>query len=279
MDCNSTICPTPGPIIGIQQSLKNRLTVRLEHMVNLNPSFKNESTVKVKITGDGTQVSRSMHVLVLAFTILDGDENPNSPSGNHIISMLNAQEKYEYLSQALMDIANEIQSVQTITVDGHEFNIEFYLGGDMKYLAICLGIQAANAKYSCIWCKCPATERHNTSKSWCSVEDGARTVEEIQCLSLGKNKDKYGCIYQPLFPSIPIDRVIPDILHLFLRISDVLINLLILELRKMDDIEKLTKNEFNQATAKHLDTYITYLNTCCKIPFHMYTDQGSNGET
>lgn len=43
----------------------------------------------------------------------------------------------------------------------------------------------------------------------------------------------------------------------------------------MDEIEKLTKNEFNQAMAKHLDTYITYLNTCCKIPFHMYTDQGS----
>ena len=99
-----------------------------------------------------------MHVLVLAFTIFDGNENPNSPSGNHIISMLNAQEKYEYLSQALMDIADEIQSVQTITVDGHEFNIEFYLGGDMKYLAICLGIQAANAKYSCIWCKCPAAK-------------------------------------------------------------------------------------------------------------------------
>ena len=42
----------------------------------------------------------------------------------------------------------------------------------------------------------------------------------------------------------------------------------------MDKIEK-SKNECNQATAKHLDTYITYLNTCCKIPFHMYADQGS----
>ena len=40
MDCNSTICPTPGPILGLQQSLKNCLTVRLEHMVNLNPSLK-----------------------------------------------------------------------------------------------------------------------------------------------------------------------------------------------------------------------------------------------
>ena len=152
------------------------------------------------------------------------------------------KQKYEYLSEAVKGTANEIQSIESITIDGHQFKIEFYLGADMKYLAICLGLQAANAKYSCIWCKCPAAERHDTSQSWCSVEDGGRTVEEIQHLAtLSKNKEKYGCIQQPLFPSIPIHQVIPDILHLFLRICDVLINLLILELRTMDGIEKLKK--------------------------------------
>lgn len=273
MNCNNAICPTPGPILGIQQSLKTRLTIRLQHMMKINPSLTNESSINVKITGDGTQVSRSMHILVLAFTILDGSENPNSPSGNHTIAMLNAQEKYEHLSHAVKDITNEIQSIQSITIDGHKFNIQFFLGADIKYLAICLGIQAANAKYSCIWCKCPAEERHDTSKSWCSVEDGRRTVEEIQHLALGKNTGKYSCIHQPLFPSIPIDRVVPDILHLFLRISDILINLLILELRRMDGIEKLKNNEFNQTAAQQLNTYITYLNDCCKIPFHMYPEK------
>ena len=104
-----------------------------------------------------------MHTLVLAFTILDVNENPNSPTGNHVIAMFNTQEKYEYLSEAVKGIANEIQSIQSIIIDGHQFKIEFYLGADMKYLAICLGLQAANAKYSCIWCKCPAAERHDTS--------------------------------------------------------------------------------------------------------------------
>ena len=47
MDCNSTIFRTPGAILGIQQSLKNRLTIRLEHMVKINPSLKNES-IKLK---------------------------------------------------------------------------------------------------------------------------------------------------------------------------------------------------------------------------------------
>jgi len=42
-----------------------------------------------------------MHIIVIAFNILCGDENPNSPSENHAIALLNAQEKYEQLSDAL----------------------------------------------------------------------------------------------------------------------------------------------------------------------------------
>ena len=54
---------------------------------------------------------------------------------------------------------------------------------DMKYLAICVGTQVANATFSCVWCKCPAEQRHDTSKSWCTIEDGARTIEEIKRLA------------------------------------------------------------------------------------------------
>ena len=99
----------------------------------------------------------------------------------------------------------------------------------------------------------------------------------VQKLFLQKKKKlKYGCIHEPIFPSIPIDRVIPDILHLFLRISDLLINQLILELWRMDGIERLKNKEFKQSTAKNLNTYITYLNINCKISFHVYTDKESN---
>ena len=75
MDCNSAICPTPGPVIGIQQSLKSHLTITLQHMMKINLSLTNKSSIKVKVTDDGAQVSHSMHILVLAFTISDGSEN------------------------------------------------------------------------------------------------------------------------------------------------------------------------------------------------------------
>ena len=133
MDTRSTIRPTPGPIIGIQQSLKQQLTVRLENLVQKFANIKDEPYVAVKITGDGTKVSRSMHILVIAFTVLDGMENPNSPIGNHVIALLNSQENYEHLSVALNDIAEEIKLIKSISIDGHEYNIKFYLGADMKY--------------------------------------------------------------------------------------------------------------------------------------------------
>ena len=109
-------------------------------------------------------------------------------------------------------------------------------------------------------------------------KEGARTIEEIQKLAmLKKNKtnEKYGCIQQPLFTSIPIDKVVPDILHLFLRISDVLINLLILELRRLDGIEKSKLQSFNRSVAVNVSNYEKFLNETCKVSFHMYVDKDS----
>ena len=186
------IYPTPGPILGVQQSLKKRLTTRLQILVNKHPSIKDEAYIRVKLTGDGTRVSRSMHIIVIAFSILNGNENPNSPGGNHVIALLNAEEKYEHLSNALKDIEKEIKFTQTLTIDGHKFPIKYFFSADMKYLAVCLGLQAANADYACIWCKCPKEQRHNTSKSW---KDELRTIEEIQQLSLKKSMAAYNNLF------------------------------------------------------------------------------------
>jgi len=115
-------------------------------------------------------------------------------------------------------------------------------------------------------------------ESWSvtNPKEGAQTIKEIQELAkFKKNKtnEKYGCIRQPLFPSVPVDHVIPDILHLFLRISDVLINLLILELQRLDGIEKTKLQSFNKGVAVNMAKYEQFLNKTCKVSFHMYLDK------
>ena len=75
-------------------------------------------------------------------------------------------------------------------------------------------------------------------------------------------------ICQPIFSHIPVDHIIPDTLHLFLRITDVLFNLLIRDLRRLDATKKLKSNS-------NIDKFITFLNQQCKISFHTYVDKGS----
>jgi len=69
-------------------------------------------------------------------------------------------------------------------------------------------------------------------------------------------------------------QVIPDILHMFLRIADILINLLILELRRQDGIEKC--KELDRSKARHVTVYEDHLNKACKIPFQFYICKNTN---
>ena len=73
-------------------------------------------------------------------------------------------------------------------------------------------------------------------------EKGARTICEIEQFSIESSKGKkFNCSNPPKFYSIPLTRVVPGRLHLFLRIADQLINQLIKELKTQDNIMKLTQ--------------------------------------
>ena len=143
----------------------------------------------------------------------------------------------------------------------------------LEIFTLCTGLEAANSKFACVWCKCPSEDRYDVTKSWSvtNTGEGARTINEIQELARlpkSKKNEKYGCIQQPVFPSIPVDHIIPDTLHLFLRVSDVLINLLIRELRRLDALK-------NIKSMSNTEKYIGFLKEKCKISFYIYVDKGT----
>lgn len=161
----SSIRLTPGSALGVQQSLRERLQKVISHLSKVDSSFNQNSNLKVKITGDGTSVSRSMHCVVIAFTIIRDVASPNSPGGNHTIAILNTTENYGTLAESLVEIADEIKQTQSIKVDTFEFTIEWFFTADLKYLAIAMGIEAANSRFACIWCKCPSEDRYDVTKN------------------------------------------------------------------------------------------------------------------
>ena len=258
----------PNGITGVQQSLTARVKARIRNLIFKTPDIQKSH---VKLTGDGTQIARGLTIVNIAFTILEEGDQAYSVLGNHLVAIFKMAETYENLAAALEDICNEGKEMRSITTDDKWYEIETYLGGDLKFLAMVCGNDAANCEHACIWCKCPTSARWDMSQEW-SITDiakGARTIDEIAEFASMKHH-KFNCSRKSLFPFIPIHRVIIDTLHLFLRICDVLINLLIRDLRTVDKINKTKSND-----DKYINIYEAFLNNQCKIRFHWMTDKTS----
>ena len=158
MNSEFKIQPTPGNTTGVQQSISDRLRVRLCHVLKSNPSFASKESIRIKITGDGTVVSRSLRLVVIAFSLLVDEENSSSPHGNHTIALIKTTEDYGNMAEALKTVTEDVKTMSTISVNGVTFSVEFFLGADWKFLALAIGIKSASAKHFCIWCKCSDEE-------------------------------------------------------------------------------------------------------------------------
>lgn len=134
--------------------------------------------------------------MVVAFTIIGKGENPNSADDNHIIALIDCQEKYPEVSATVKDIATQIDAIK---IGEYEFKIEFMLG-------MSVGIESTTANYFCIWCKCKANERYDIFKMWSIYQIPKKCLYNFRNTTVGKFEEKgnqkYGCINQPLFPTI-----------------------------------------------------------------------------
>ena len=105
------------------------------------------------------------------------------------------------------------------------------------------------------------------SKEW-SITDpnkGARTIlrRSLPVTPRQTSSKRFNCAHCPLFPTIPLDHVITDVLHLFLCVTDVLFNLLVMDIRRQDGIERCLQ-KFATSSMSKLETF---LNDTCHIPF------------
>ena len=276
------IRPTPNNTNGVQQSLKDRLIVRIRHLIKSSGThdspFMREKLIRVKLSGDGTKIGKRLHVIAFTFTLLDEDQ-ATSAAGNHILAVFKQSESYEFLKLALADIINEVEQLNEIEVEDVTFKVSYYLGGDWKFLAIVTGIDSASSDHACIWCKCKKDERSDIHREW-SLSDrdkGARTTEEnVQLSQRSRARKEYNVTNRPLFSTIPLTHVVIDNLHLFLRTSDVLIDLLIVELRRQDAIENVKKFSNPDLTKYgHLQRYQTFVSSLGIPGFEFYVGRSS----
>ena len=169
-----------GVQVGFEESLKKHVS-RLEQTGTL----KDRDTIKVKMNGDGTNIGKRLTVVNFGYTILNERKVAIGEKGNYILAIIKTTESYDNLRQSLPDLIKEMSNLKEINVNGCNYKIEYYLGGDWKLLALVCGVGKANEDYACIWCKCPRTERWNTNKQW----EITRTICDIyqRVPHLGRN--------------------------------------------------------------------------------------------
>ncbi len=258
----NTILPitrTPGEEPGIQRNLEDILKLNINNLYDNCKLQSGENEIHVKISGDGTQVGHSNNFVNITCTVLNDIETANSPDGHQPIAIIAAPEKYDVLKSHLADIVNSVTTFNSYTYRGKHFKIIYYLSGDYKFLLTVMGLASANSNFPCIKCKMAKTNFFDVSLS-----GALRTTDEIMELARKTSGQKYCCLRDPIFPTIPIDRVCFDLLHLFLRISDKLQNLLI------DALER--EDKFISAQKKGTRTKKTSEESCGKSFLEQFED-------
>jgi len=108
----------------------------------------------------------------------------------------------------------------------------------------------------------PRLQCGDTSKRWpLPPSNLGRTISSIN--DNKKNNKKYNCKRTPFFPFIEMDHVIIDTLHLFLRISDILIDNFIRDLKAKYILEKISFK-----SGKNVEKFTSYINSL-GIPFKL----------
>ena len=182
----------------------------------------------------------------MTFALLDLRDDVMVAKGNHTVAGVKGKDDYNTLQESFANVfkeINKLNSEKKIEVNGRDIKLEFFLGGDCKFILLMMGLKAATSYYACVWCKVKAATSYYAC-IWCKVhkdnmwkttflldhyESSAlkRTIKEISEMS---KKKREGNIlsgeHTPLL-MIELDHVILDELHLLLRILDVLIENLI----------------------------------------------------
>lgn len=261
------ITNVPGDYFGVQQSIHSTLEHRIKH--DLHDCVTDGDRIKIKISGDGTKLGKRCHVLTFGYSVI---LNSSRQSPVQLLAIIKGPESYETWKNALQDQISALSDLKEIVIDKKTYQIDLFLTGDMKFLNCAMGLDSNNCNFSCVWCVCPANLRHDSSRSWSAFDPdlGCRTVESIVSCSNEKSAaKKKNCSRSPLFCFIPVIHVVPDTLHLLLRVTDRLFLKLIAELRTLDNIAEHVRGvlpvggnvkkfeKFVKGLGFHFDFFIT----------------------
>lgn len=132
----------------------------------------------------------------------------------------------------------------------------------MRFLLMAGGLNAANSKYSCLYCKIDKAERGDMSKDlqYYNSLPMVRTLDTMCQIVNKKSKQNCGCVNQPLL-SVGIDKIVVDEVRL-MRIGDILIRNLIENAVRSDHKENIGGGGSTNQKNRTMDIVVKCINSC-----------------
>ncbi|PKC67045.1 hypothetical protein RhiirA1_418594 [Rhizophagus irregularis] len=195
-----------------------------------------QSTLHIRISGNGHNVGRKVKHVMVTMTLLNDLNGLQKPDNHYTLVLYPGAETYESLKNVLTPLISDLCILKEKgfnQIGGNQWPVELYFSSDWKFLAICLGMNAANAQYFCLWCDCNKNSINTTSKKINKSMDNIKV----------NYKQINGHIKEPLFHMIPLQNWVVDELHIFLRITDRLWELMISDLRRETANEEIWKGK------------------------------------
>jgi hypothetical protein len=211
--------------------------------------------IRVKLCGDGTNCGRRHKLLNFCFTLPDQGMISKTSIGNYTLGIFRIKkEDYKTLKEALSECSSSLKklSLKQIEIRGQLYQIKFLISGDMKFLHIIMGLNSCNSKNSCLYCKIDKTAFSENNKIL--IKNQLRSTDDLRTNieNTDPGSSISGYLYEPIFEFISFEDVVFDTLHLLLRITGKLINLLLHQIKSLDKDE----NDYT-----HQKKFYAYLET------------------
>ena len=93
--------------------------------LNINKDFLSNNKLKIKLSADGTNLTTTLKICNITFSIISEKSNFNAASGHYIIGIFQIEkENYEILDECLKEIFIQIEQLNHIECDNEVYETD-----------------------------------------------------------------------------------------------------------------------------------------------------------
>ena len=194
------------------ESIENASLRSIESVLKaVKPTVERNGEIRVKFSADGANVGKFK--TFTNFTITFVDETDTKVRGPHLIGIVELCEQYAHVRDVLKKFDDEIRCLndEPVVIDDLPRRVRVVFCADYKFLLISLGMKSATSAHSCIYCTC---------KSSTFFRGPGEPRHTIRCGDSGTKLEN-------MLPSLSLDDIVVDVMHMYFRVSDRLFGRLV----------------------------------------------------